>query len=294
MLMLAAQVAFVLMQAIVKFAREQGLDTSEVMFFRTAPALPLLWWILKRQGFGLSSKQPANVVTRSVLGSFAMATNFTAMLWLSLAQFSTLGLSQPVFVAVFAPLLLGERVAPRTWLAIALACAGAFVIVVPGLEDRSLPTLAALLAIASALSSAFAHIWVRKATAHDPPERVVFHFAAWVAVLALAFGLPRGFFLHLPAAMTIGTFFMLAFGMSVFGTIGQILMTRAHVYGEASSVAMVSYTSVLFGSLADLFFWERAPEFSAGLGALLMLAAGIVITRRTTAKQQLERSVVGR
>jgi drug/metabolite transporter (DMT)-like permease len=184
MLMLAAQVAFVLMQVIVKLAREQGLDTSEVMFFRTAPALPLLWWILKRQGFGLPSTQPANVVTRSLLGSFAMATNFTAMLWLSLAQFSTLGLSQPVFVAVFAPLLLGERVAPRTWIAIALACAGAFVIVAPGLSDRSLPTLAALLAIASALSSAFAHIWVRKATAHDPPERVVFHFAAWVAVLA--------------------------------------------------------------------------------------------------------------
>jgi S-adenosylmethionine uptake transporter len=290
--MLAAQVAFVLMQVIVKRAREQGLDTSEVMFFRTAPALPLLWWILHRQGFGLRSNQPGNVITRSLLGSFAMATNFTAMLWLSLAQFSTLGLSQPVFVAVFAPLLLGERVSPRTWFAIVLAGAGAFVIVAPGLEDRSLPTLAALLAIASALFSAFAHIWVRKATAHDPPERVVFHFAAWVAVLALSFGLPRGYFMQLPAGMTITTFFALALGMSVFGTIGQILMTRAHVYGEASSVAMVAYTSVGFSSVADHFFWQRAPEVSAAIGALLMLAAGVVITRKGVSKAALEGSAV--
>jgi drug/metabolite transporter (DMT)-like permease len=278
--MLCAQLAFVAMQAVVKAARESGLDPTEVMFFRTAPGLPVLWWLLRRQGFGLRAAQPGNVLVRSVLGSAAMGTNFTSMLWLTLAQFSTLGLSQPVFVALFAPLLLRERVTARTWLAILLAGSGAYVMVAPGLRAHALPWLAASLALSSALFSAFAHIWVRKATVHDPPERVVFYFAAWVSVLALALGIPRGYFSAVPAGLLGWQLGLLVLGMSVFGTLGQVLMTRAHVHGEASSVAMVSYSSVAFASVADVAFWGRPPEPSAFAGAVLMLAAGLVILWR--------------
>jgi len=62
-----------------------------------------------------------------------------------------------------------------------LAVAGALCLVLSGFESRSFALIPALLALASALFSAFAHIWLRKATELDPPERVVFHFAALVA-----------------------------------------------------------------------------------------------------------------
>ena len=48
--MLLATASFAAMQAVVKSARHGGLDPSEVMFFRTAPGLPFLWWALARQG----------------------------------------------------------------------------------------------------------------------------------------------------------------------------------------------------------------------------------------------------
>jgi drug/metabolite transporter (DMT)-like permease len=278
-LMLGATLAFACMQAVVKIARQGGMDPTEVMFYRTAPGLPVLWWILRRRGKGLAPDQPRNLFVRSLFGSVAMSTNFTSMRWLTLAQFSTLALMQPVFVALAAPLFLRERVRPLTWTALALACGGALTMLAPALDTRAIPVLAAMLGLTSALASAFAHIWVRKATETDPAERVVFHFAAWVSVGALLVGLLRGAFQGVPDAMSGAEMALVVLGMSSLGTLGQILMTRAHVFGEAATVSLVGYSSVAVSMGLDLVLFEVVPAASALAGAGLMIIAGIVLVR---------------
>jgi drug/metabolite transporter (DMT)-like permease len=278
-LMLGATLAFVCMQAVVKRARQGGMDPTEVMFFRTAPGLPVLWWILRRRGKGLVPDQPQSLFVRSLFGSVAMSTNFTSMRWLTLAQFSTLSLMQPVFVALAAPLILRERVRPLIWIALSLSFAGSFTMLVPALDARSIPLLAAALGLISALASAFAHIWVRKATETDPAERVVFHFAAWVSAGSLLVGLARGSFRAVPEAMSGLELGLCVLGMASFGTLGQILMTRAHVFGEAATVSLVGYSSVALSMLADLVLFEVVPPASALVGAGLMVIAGIVLVR---------------
>ncbi len=276
-LMFGASLAFVVMQAVVKHAREVGLDTTETMFFRTAPGLPFLWWSLRQRGQGLMPTRPKDVLVRSMLGSMAMSTNFTAMRWLSLAQFSTLGLSQPVFVALAAPWLLGERLNRHAWIAMACAVSGALVLIAPGLDAHTLALVPALLAVASALFSAFAHIWVRKATEEDPPERVVFHFAALVAVGSLVIGLARGYFSGIPTGVSAFDLTLIVPGMSSFGTLGQVLMTRAHVHGDAPTVAMVGYAGIGLSMLADVILFDAWPAHSAYAGAALMVCAGGIL-----------------
>lgn len=278
-LMLGATASFVAMQAVVKHARESGMDTLEVMFFRTAPGLPVLFFALRRAGHGLRPEEPGDVLVRSVLGSLAMGTNFAAMLWLSLAQFSTLNLTQPVLVALASPLVLGERVRRHTWAAMPLAAAGAFILIAPGLGSHDFPMFPALLALASATFSCFAQIWVRRATASDPPDRVVFHFAAFVALSALVVGLARGRF-HLPHPGTsFGHLLLQVTAMAGFGTLGQALMTRAYFYGEAAPVSMVAYSGIALSLAADLALWNVWPAPSALAGALLMVLGGIVLVR---------------
>lgn len=278
-LMFGATLSFVCMQAVVKFARERGMDPTEVMFYRTAPGLPLLWWILRRRGAGLKPDQPVNLFVRSLLGAIAMTTNFTSMRWLSLAQFSTLHLMQPVFVALAAPVILQERVRAQTYFAMALAFAGAFVMLMPALDARDVPFFAAILGLVSALASAFAHIWVKKATETDPAERVVFHFAAWVSLGALIVGLSRGFFRGVPADMTALEMGLSVFGMAAFGTLGQVLMTRAHVVGAAATVSLVGYSNVALSMGADFVLFHVVPATTALLGASLMVCAGVVLVR---------------
>jgi drug/metabolite transporter (DMT)-like permease len=278
--MLLATAAFAGMQAVVKSARHGGLDPSEVMFFRTAPGLPLLWWALARRGQRLTPDRPWNLAVRSLFGSIAMATNFTAVRYLTLGQFSTLQLSQPVFVAVIAPALLKERVRAVTWLALAFAGGGALVMLAPWNEHNDVSAYAAVLGVTSALASAFAMIWVRKATESDPAERVVFHFSAWVSVVSLLIGLCSGSFLDLASSVGLGRLGLWTLGMAGFGTLGQVLMTRAYERGEATTVSMVGYSGVLLSMLLDAALFDVAPAQSALLGAALMIVAAVLILRR--------------
>jgi len=277
LLMLGATTAFVAMQSVIKWARGDGMDTTEVMFYRTAPGLPYLWWSLRRRGQGLFPEEPVDVLVRSILGTFAMGTNFTALAWLSVAQFCTLNLMQPVFVALASPFVLGERLRKNTWLALVLAFAGALVLVLPGVESRAVAVLPAALGLSSALFSAFAQMWVRKTTATEPAERVVFHFAAFVSVLALVFGASRGHFRGLPGHASAGSFVLQVVGMAGFGTLGQVLMTNAYSAGEASLVSLVSYSSILLSLAADVLFFGLVPPPGALAGAALMVVAGFVL-----------------
>jgi drug/metabolite transporter (DMT)-like permease len=277
--MLGATASFVAMQAIVKQARESGMDTLEVMFFRTAPGLPVMYFMLRRGGHGLRPEDASDVFVRSLLGALAMGTNFAAMRWLSLAQFSTLNLTQPVMVALASPLVLGERVRRHIWGAMPLAVAGAFVLIAPGLRSHDFPVVPALLALASATFACFAQIWVRRATQTDPPDRVVFHFAAFVAALAFVVGLAQGRFQFPRPGVSIFGLLLQVTGMAGFGTLGQALMTRAYYHGEAAPVSMVAYAGIALSLVADLVIWRVWPAPSALLGALFMVLGGLVLVR---------------
>jgi drug/metabolite transporter (DMT)-like permease len=276
--MLAATASFVAMQAVVKIARLGGMDTTEVMFFRTAPGLPVLWLALRRSGHGLAPEDWTDVLVRAVLGTLAMGTNYASLRWLTLAQFSTLSLAQPIFVALAAPLVLGEPTRRPVFAALPIALGGALTLILPSLGTRAMPAVAVALAIASALFSAFAQMWVRKATVNDPPDRVVFHFAAVVSLLSLAVGTVEGRF-RAVAAPSPATAALEIVGMAAFGTLGQALLTRAYSLGEAAPVSMVAYAGVALSMGTDVVVWGAAPTASSALGAALMVVAGYVLFR---------------
>jgi drug/metabolite transporter (DMT)-like permease len=183
---------------------------------------------------------------------------------------------QPVLVALLSPAVLRERIAPSTWTALALGVCGAFVIVGPGVGTGAVPVVGVLLGLTSALASAFAQMWVRKATASDPPERVVFHFAALVSVLSAGAGLAG--LGHVPE-LPLRTWVMLSLGMAGLGTLGQVLMTHAYSQGRAAPVSVVAYVGIVLSLGADFLVFGVAPGLVAAAGALLVLGAGVALVR---------------
>jgi drug/metabolite transporter (DMT)-like permease len=277
--MLAAIAAFVGMQSFVKLGREAGMSTADVMFYRSAPGLPVLYWMLKRRGQGLTPDEPRDILIRCLFGTLAMSTNFASMRWLSLAQFSTLSLTQPVFVALASPLLLSERVRKGTWAAIGLAGFGSLVLLWPGLHVKDVSVVPSCLALLSACASAMAVMWVRKATASEPPERVVFHFAAFASVLAFAVSASGGAPLQRPDDVPAARFALFVLGMGGFGTLGQICMTYAFSLGEAATVSLVGYSSIGLSVLVDALLFDVSPAASALIGAAFIVMAGVILVR---------------
>lgn len=275
--MLAAMVAFVGMNACVKLLREDGFSTAETLFFRTTPGLPILWLALRRRRVGLRPHRADLVLLRSVLGLAAMATSFYALAALSIVQSQVLYLSQPVFVALLAPRVLGEPHRRLVLWALGLGALGALLVIVPAGPFAAPPHVPALAGLASAVFSALAHLTVRRSSATEPAELIVFYFALHVSIASLAWGLASGDFQQVrPYEADLVPLLETA----ILGTIGQICMTRAYAQASASRVAVVAYAAIPLGLGADIVLWAVHPGPSALIGAVLMLVAGYLLGRR--------------
>lgn len=279
LLMLAATAAFVGMSVCVKLLRESGLSTAEVIFFRTGPGLLWLWWSLRVKRLSLRPVRRDLVYLRSLLGIGAMATSFWAVQSLSLVQHNVLGLLQPVFIALLAPLLLAEPMRRIVMLALVLAASGAFLVIAPGADLGGVPLLPACIAITSALLSAGAHMVIRRTAATESAEVVVFHFAVHATLFGLVWGISQGDFLARVVVHVRGETLLPLLGLALLGVLGQLAMTRAYGHAQASLVAIVGYAGIPMSLLGDVLLWGAHPALASLLGAGLMVIAGYLLTR---------------
>jgi S-adenosylmethionine uptake transporter len=199
---------------------------------------------------------------------------------------AVLHLLQPVFVAVLSPLVLDERLRRSAMVALAVAITGSLVALRP---DRALQLdtartaqlLAMIAGVAAALFSASAHMMVRKASASDTPERVVFWFTVACSVVAGLASFAGGDGLGLPDGLDLAEGLAEIAAMAGLGLAGQLAMTRAYGRAMAPMVAIVAYASIPVSVVLDLVAWGAAPTLDAVLGSLLMIVAGVILARRT-------------
>ena len=68
--------------------------------------------------------------------------------------------------------------------------------------------------------------------------------------------------------------------VGVTGMLGQVALTRAFRLGEASLVAPLEYTALLWVVLLGLFVWQVLPDGMTWLGAGIIVASGLYMFRR--------------
>jgi drug/metabolite transporter (DMT)-like permease len=279
--MLLATACFAGMSVFVKLLREDGMSTYEVMFWRMAPGLAWVWMELRLRRLSVWPIGAKAIAARSLYGLGAMACYFYALEKLSVIQYTVLTLLQPVIVALLAPAMLGERLRRSAVLALAIALGGALVVLRPArMEALGIGWLPVAVGVAATLFSALAHIYVRRSTSQDPPERVVFWFTVVVSVLALGAGLASGDFLRgLPAGLELGPAALKIAGAGGFGLAGQLFMTRAYGRASAPIVAIVAYSAIPASIVLDLLVWDLRPGLAEIAGSLAMIGAGVLLVR---------------
>src|SRR5690606_10547656 len=277
--MLLATACFAGMAVFVKLLREDGMSTNEVMFWRMAPGLPWVWMELRLRRLSVWPIATRAIVARSLYGLGAMACYFYALRALSLIEYTVLTLLQPVAVALLAPAMLGERLRRSAVLALGVALAGALVVLQPERAGSvRVELLPIAVGIAATVFSALAHITVRKATVHDPPERVVFWFTVMVSLVALIGGLANGDFVGgLPPGLELGPAALKIAGAGGFGLAGQLFMTRAYKRASAPMVAMMAYSAIPGSIVIDLLIWGLVPGLAEIVGSLAMILAGVLL-----------------
>ena len=270
--MLAAVASFSLMDAGMKLLSAH-YPPLQVTLLRGAASLPfVLVWVLASAG--VRSIVPVRWglhLLRGVLGMVMIGCFVYALRRMPLSTAYTLYFVAPLLVAALSVPLLGEKVGPRRWTAIGIGLLGVVVVLRPGVDGLvSFPGLMVLLA---ATAYAFAAVTVSLLTRTDTPQSMVVWFLAIMAVGAGLAAIPGWVPLRWEHAALI-------LGMGLAGAFGQIALTSAFMRGDASMIAPLEYTGLVWVIAWDWLLWQTLPDAATWTGAAIIVASGLYLLRR--------------
>jgi len=265
--MLLASGCFATMSAFIK-GLGQSLPLPELVFLRCLLSLPVLYLVIRLRRRPLLVKAKKLLLLRTLFGMTAMSGFFFALTHLPLAECIFLGRTQPLLIALLAPLVLKETTPAAGWVAIFTGLAGVALIMQPGVAW----SLGAWVAVGAAFSSALAHMLVRRLNASEYPLVIVFNFTALTCLLAGMWSLPQFVMPNLEEWLFLSC-------VALFASLGQLFMTLAYQRDRAPAVASASYTSVILAVVYGYFFWGEVPHPYTWLGGSLIVAGGILLLR---------------
>jgi drug/metabolite transporter (DMT)-like permease len=278
--MLVAVAVFSLMDAGLK-QLSVHYPPFQVAALRGAASLPLvLAWVLATTGLAplLRVRWPLHLL-RGVLGITMMASFVYALRSLPLATAYSIFFIAPLLITALSVPFLRERVGPRRWAAIGVGLLGVLVLLRPSGEGMF--SLAALAVLLAALMYAVSAITVQLLARTDSTQSMMVWLLAMMALGAGVVAWPHWVPIRSSDALLIA-------GIGIAGALGQYAITEAFRLGEASLMAPLEYTALVWGVLLDATLWGVLPDAVTWLGAAIIVASGLYLLRRERVHAEAE------
>jgi drug/metabolite transporter (DMT)-like permease len=279
LLMLAASFLFALTMLFAKLL-SHSMGSVEVTFWRNAIGLLVLGSLILRKPIRNTGGRPLTLIFRGVIGTIALLAFFYTISATSLSNAIIYAKTEPIFTALLAFFLLGEKLKAKSVFAIFIGFSG--VAVLSGLHFDYLH----IIGILTGFLSALAYTSVRSLKAHYDPRTVVLSFMFFGVVIPALLMVIAEFvtsqlfaFALSPFTMPYGVDWLWIALMGLAAAYGQLFMTRAYFYAKAGLVSTVSYSVVLFSSLFGIMLGDVLPTAMVLAGAILIVLSGILLAR---------------
>jgi len=275
-LMLACVGVFSLMDAVLK-TLSAHYPAFQVAALRGGASLPfLLAWAAATIGLRplLRARWSLHLL-RGALGIMMMASFVYALRTLPLSTAYAVFFVAPLMITALSVPFLREHVGPGRWIAIAVGFAGVLVVLRPGVGG--IASLAGGAVLLAALGYAVSAITVRVLARTDSTQAMVVWLMALMAVGAGLLAWPHWQPLQ-------GAHLWLVVALGAAGALAQYLITEAFRLGEASLLAPLEYTALVWGVLWDATLWGVLPDGATWLGAAIIVASGLYLVRREGAR----------
>ncbi|MFY0479021.1 DMT family transporter [Achromobacter marplatensis] len=274
LLFFAALVAFATFDAGSKHMLER-YPAPFLNVMRYLAVIVLAVFMLWRHGNGLRLRDAPEkplLVLRGVTLATVATCFMTALIWMPLSEATAIYFTSPLIMVALSPWLLGERVRPVQWLAVAVGFGGMLLIVRPGAD---LPLLGTLLMAVSAVCYAIFQVLTRKLSGKVPGP-VQYAYTAIICLVVTA--LPAPFFLPDPWPTPADTALIIALGAC--SGLAQVLLIAAFQRVSAATLAPLNYFQLLLAVLFSTFWFQRPPDSLALAGMALIMASGVFLAMR--------------
>jgi drug/metabolite transporter (DMT)-like permease len=212
-----------------------------------------------------ATSQPGLQIFRGLLLVLEICVMIYAFTLLGLVESHAVFASYPLLIAALSGPVLGERVGWRRWLAIGIGFIGVVIILEPG---YGVFKREAVVPLASALMFALYGLLTRYAARRDSANTSFFWTGTTGAVAITAIGL---WYWEPMSAPDWG--WMAA--LCVTGALGHWTLIKCYEVAEASAVQPFAYLQLVFASSIGIFVFADTIRLNVGLGAGLIVAAGL-------------------
>jgi drug/metabolite transporter (DMT)-like permease len=255
--------------AIVKHITEV-FNVGQIMFLRGLMICVIFSVVMLLRGqpvFRRSSLHRWNLL-RAFFELGATLFFLTGLSMLPIAVASTLGFSSPIFLALLAGIVLGERVGAERWIVILVGFGGVLLITNPFSVDAS---WAVVFPVICAFFVALRDLAIRYVPPELPSSQVAFT-NAWIVMLGGGlYSLVQGW----GDADPIWYLWFVALGAVLFG--GYLCLIIGSRIGELSFISPFKYVSIIVAILYGFFIWGDEPTPTMLAGAAVIIVSGIIL-----------------
>ncbi len=225
----------------------------------------------------LRTERPMLQFLRGV-GVLASSVFFVmAIRYLPLADATATSFVAPLFVTALSIPILRETIGWRRWAATLIGFAGVIIVVRPGGSGFQ---AASLLAVASALTWAFAMIMTRMMSRTESPLATL-TYSAMIGFAVTSLAMP---FIWAPVSPTV---LLMGIFVGASSTVGHWLIVLAYRHADASLLAPFSYIQLLWATMFGYFVFAALPDFWTLVGAVIIAGSGLYTAHRERVRAKL-------
>ncbi|WP_321339321.1 DMT family transporter [Breoghania sp.] len=277
---------FTIMTALIKYVG-QRIHVSQILLVRqivmTCIVAPT---ILRSFPSSLRTARPGLHLSRIFLASTAMMLGFTAVIHLPLADATALSFAKSFFVTIFAIIILKETVGIHRWSAVLFGFIGVVIMLDP--TGAGMQNAYGLMAVGGAACAGMVMILIRQMSQTDRPVTILTYQACGVGLLMIT---PAWFYWVTPTWTELAL--MLAIGCIAWAA--QMCNIQAFKAGEATAIASLDYTRLLYATLFGLVLFDTLPGVNTLIGAGIIIAASLyTVHREAQLNKRLVRAPEGR
>ncbi len=270
--MLVGVLLLTVMDAVAKRLLESDVPLAQIMFMRSVVICGGLQLLLRVRGEvrRLRVVDRRGQLVRALLGAAAPLLFFAALARLPLTAATVVGYAATFSTVLLSVWWLGERVGPWRWAGIGVGYLGVVVAVGPA---RDGPVSGYVLVLLASLAISAYYVAGKRLAATESPLSLVNAYntvLGVVCLLALPFVWQRP---DVEVLVSIVAFALLAVA-------GQWLVTWAYSVGDASLVAPLEYTSLVWVIVLDVALWSTAPAGHTLAGAGIIVSASLFVLWR--------------
>ena len=272
--------AFSLMSVCVK-ALGGRIPIAELVFARATISIIITRFFLYKNKINPWGYQKKLLLTRGLLGTFALFCIFEAITILPIATATVIQYIYPTFTVICAYIILKEFILKRIVYSIIIGWIGIVFVSQPEFNSNSNISetiLAVFIAILGALMTSLAYICVKKLTSKEHPLVIIYYFP----LVSIPISLP---FIIKDFVLPTGTDWLWIMGIGVFTQIGQLCITEGLRLLPAGQATSLNYSQVIFASIWGVLIFQETITSSIYLGGFCVLISTIVSISTSNSSQ---------